>query len=61
MMKSRPAKPGNGVEDKTEMTRQLLVWGPAGSKALRAREGVKLTENLSKEMRRKQTLRAQAV
>ena len=24
--KSRPVKPGNGVEEKTEMTRWLLTW-----------------------------------
>ena len=51
VMKSRPVKPGNGVEDKTEMTRRRLAWRSAGSKALRACEGVKLTENLSKETR----------
>ncbi len=27
VMKSRPMKPGNGVEDKTEMTRWFLAWG----------------------------------
>ena len=51
VMKSRPVKPGNGVEDKTEMTRWRLAWGPTGSKALMACEGVKPTENLLKEMK----------
>lgn len=32
VMKSRPVKPGNGVEDKTETTRWLLTWGVLGQK-----------------------------
>ena len=26
VLKSRPVKPGNGVEDKTERTRWFLAW-----------------------------------
>ena len=51
VMKSRPMKPGNGVEEKTKTTRRPLAWGLARSKALRVCEGAKSMENLWKEMK----------
>ena len=27
VLKSRPVKPGNGMEEKTEATRWFLAWG----------------------------------
>ena len=39
VMKSRPVKPGNGVEDKTEMTRRLLAWGLSWPKARQLAKG----------------------
>ena len=39
VMKFRPVKPGNGVEDKTETTRRLLAWRSAESKACRPAKG----------------------
>lgn len=39
VMKSRPVKPGNGVEDKTEMTRRFLAWGLSWPKARQLAKG----------------------
>ena len=39
--KSRPVKPGNSVEDKTEMTRWLVHLGVSMAKSLTTCEGVK--------------------
>ena len=39
VMKSRPVKPGNGVEDKTEMTRWFLAWGLSWPKARQLAKG----------------------
>lgn len=41
VMKSRPVKPGNGVEEKTEMTRWLVCLGAGMAKSPPACEGVK--------------------
>jgi|MDSY01.1.fsa_nt_gb hypothetical protein len=41
VMKTRPMKPGNGVEEKTELTRWLLTWGLSLPKASITCEGVK--------------------
>ena len=41
VMKSQPAKPGNSVEGKTEMTRWLVHLGVSMAKSLTTCEGVK--------------------